>query len=192
MIAFSIKASAPPFPVFVMAYAINGFGGSLEDAQANGFVANYKDNASTKMGILHAAYGKGLLYVSCVDLNLLGAGALVSPLVATQFAQLHRWSFHYLTSLAVATLNTILLVCIFKFKTQDGELNLIYIENVSNLTFCRDSECLAQIGQATEENDAVGGSKYKEMFRLKGLHLLAFFTLVYVGVEVTIGGKLLT
>jgi len=157
MIAFSIKASAPPFPVFVMAYAINGFGSSLEDAQANGSVANYKDNASTKMGILHAAYG---------------AGALVSPLVATQFAQLHRWSFHYLTSLAVATLNTIFLVCIFKFKTQD--------------------ECLAQIGQATEENEAVGNSKYKEMFRLKGLHLLAFFTLVYVGVEVTIGGWIVT
>jgi hypothetical protein len=60
MIAFSIQASAPPFPIFVIAYAINGFGASLEDAQANGFVANYKDNASAKMGILHAAYGKGL------------------------------------------------------------------------------------------------------------------------------------
>ena len=58
MVAFCIQASAPPFPVFVIAYAINGFGGSLEDAQANGFVASYKDNASAKMGILHAAYGK--------------------------------------------------------------------------------------------------------------------------------------
>jgi hypothetical protein len=58
MVAFSVQASAPPFPVFAMAYAINGFGESLEDAQANGFVANYKDNAATKMGILHAAYGK--------------------------------------------------------------------------------------------------------------------------------------
>ena len=58
MVAFSIEASAPPFPVFVMAYAISGFGGSLQDAQANGFVANYKDNAATKMGIIHAAYGK--------------------------------------------------------------------------------------------------------------------------------------
>jgi MFS family permease len=59
MIAFSIQASAPPFPSFVIAYTINGFGASLGDAQANGFVANYKDNAATKMGILHAAYGKG-------------------------------------------------------------------------------------------------------------------------------------
>jgi hypothetical protein len=43
----------------VIAYAINGFGESLGDAQANGFVASYKDNAATaKMGFLHAAYGK--------------------------------------------------------------------------------------------------------------------------------------
>ena len=57
-IACSIQASAPPFPSFVIAYTINGFGESLEDAQANGFVANYKDNAAVKMGFLHAAYGK--------------------------------------------------------------------------------------------------------------------------------------
>jgi hypothetical protein len=113
-----------------MAYALNGFGLSLQDAQANGFVANYKDNAAAKMGILHAAYGKSR-YTYCVHrvsttgllhcVNSLGAGALTSPLIATQFAQLHRWSFHYLTSLAVAMLNTVLLVCIFKFKTQDGK-----------------------------------------------------------------------
>ena len=30
---------------------------SLQDAQANGFVASLKDNASAKMGMLHAAYG---------------------------------------------------------------------------------------------------------------------------------------
>src|SRR6266404_2973376 len=58
MVAFSIQASAPPFPLFVIAYAINGFGASLEDAQSNGFVASYKNNAEAKMGILHAAYGK--------------------------------------------------------------------------------------------------------------------------------------
>ena len=58
MIAFSIQASAPPFPLFAIAYAINGFGESLNDAQANGFVASYKVNTAAKMGILHAAYGK--------------------------------------------------------------------------------------------------------------------------------------
>jgi len=58
--------------------------------------------------------------------------------------------------------------------------------------FSRDTECLAQIGQTTEEKELVGGSKYKEMFKLKALHTLALFTLVYVGVEVTIGGWIVT
>jgi len=58
-----------------------------------------------------------------------------------------------------------------------------------NIILGRDSECLAQIGQAAEEKELVGGSKYKEMFKPKALHILAFFTLVYVGVEVTIGGE---
>jgi fucose permease len=61
-----------------------------------------------------------------------------------------------------------------------------------NLILDHDSECLAQIGQDTEEKEMVGGSKYKEMFKLKALHILAFFTLVYVGVEVTIGGELIS
>ncbi|KAH9031650.1 MFS general substrate transporter [Lactarius pseudohatsudake] len=157
MVAFSIQASAPPFPLFAITYAINGFGASFADAQANGFVANYKDNAAAKMGFLHAAYG---------------VGALTAPLVATQFSQFHRWSFYYLASLGVATLNTVLLVCVFKLKTQD--------------------ECLAQIGQLPEEKEGVNGSKYKEMFKLKSLHLLALFILVYVGIEVTIGGWIVT
>ncbi|KAH9003402.1 MFS general substrate transporter [Lactarius hatsudake] len=175
MVAFSIQASAPPFPLFAITYAINGFGASFADAQANGFVANYKDNAAAKMGFLHAAYGEDILILHrhhSASLGCSGVGALTAPLVATQFSQLHRWSFYYLASLGVATLNTVLLICVFKLKTQD--------------------ECLAQIGQLPEEKEGVNGSKYKEMFKLKSLHLLALFILVYVGVEVTIGGWIVT
>lgn len=49
-----------------------------------------------------------------------GVGALAAPLVATQFAQLHRWSFHYMTSLGLAIANTIVLVVVFRLKNQDG------------------------------------------------------------------------
>lgn len=58
-----------------------------------------------------------------------------------------------------------------------------------DLMFGRDTECLAQIGQTADDKELIGGSKYKEMFKLKALHTLALFILVYVGVEVTIGGK---
>ncbi|RDX45187.1 MFS general substrate transporter [Lentinus brumalis] len=159
VIGYALEAPAPPFPVFVLGYAVNGFGLGLQDAGANGFVASLKENAATKMGILHAIYG---------------VGALCSPLVATQFAQLQRWSFHYLVSLGVALLNTILLIVVFRFKDQDY--------------------CLAEIGQTPthDESGTDNGSKYKQMFRLRSLHLMAIFILIYVGVEVTLGGWIVT
>lgn len=52
--------------------------------------------------------------------NVEGAGAFSSPLVATQFAQFSHWSFHYLASLGIASINTVLLVAVFRFKSQDG------------------------------------------------------------------------
>jgi MFS family permease len=55
--AYAIQASSPPFPVLLIAYAINGFGMSLQDAQANGLVANLQSKPEEKMGILHAVYG---------------------------------------------------------------------------------------------------------------------------------------
>lgn len=51
-----------------------------------------------------------------------------------------------------------------------------------------------EIGHYTAHHDEPGAndsninSKYRQVFRLKMVHLLAFFILVYVGVEVTIGG----
>jgi len=33
---------------------------ALQDAQANGYVVVFEDDAETKMGILHAAYGKSV------------------------------------------------------------------------------------------------------------------------------------
>lgn len=51
-----------------------------------------------------------------------GVGAFASPLIATQFAQLPRhWSLHYLTTLGFAIINNVLVVVIFKYKTQEGE-----------------------------------------------------------------------
>lgn len=157
VIAYAIEAGALPFPAFVLGYAINGFGMALQDAQSNGFVASLKDNPEVKMGILHAVYG---------------AGALSSPLVATQFAQLPHWSFHYLCSLGVAFINTVLLIAVFGLKTQD--------------------ECLAQIGQPAGEKGTSEKSQFSQIFRLREVHLLAFFILIYVGVEVTVGGWMVT
>ncbi|KAJ7927611.1 major facilitator superfamily domain-containing protein [Mycena leptocephala] len=157
IIAYALQAPAPPFPVFVLSFVINGVGMAIQDAQANGYIASLKNNPEIKMGLLHGAYG---------------AGALASPLVATQFAQLHHWSFHYLASLGVAISNTIVLAFVFRLKTQD--------------------ECLTSVGEAAGETGTSEHSTFRQILSLKTVHLLAFFILVYVGVEVTIGGWIVT
>jgi hypothetical protein len=116
-----------------------------------------------------------------------GAGALASPLVATQFAQLPRWSFHYLVSLVIASSNTAFLIAIFRFKNQEGAASCYlspHPQPISTLT-----ECLTQIGQAAGEPGTSENGKMRQILSLKAVHLLAIFILVYVGVEVTIAGQ---
>ncbi|KIY68294.1 MFS general substrate transporter [Cylindrobasidium torrendii FP15055 ss-10] len=157
VIAYALQSAALPFPAFVIAYTINGVGLAVQDAQANGYVACLTEAAETKMGLLHAIYG---------------LGALCAPLVATQFAYLPHWSFHFLVSLGLALVNLILAVTIFRFKTQD--------------------ECLHEIGYESREKGASEHSEFRKILGRKTVHLIAFFALVYVGVEVTIGGWTVT
>lgn len=112
VVGYSIQSAAPPFPVFVFTYFLNGIGFALQNAQSNGFVVALSRNATTKLGFLHASYG---------------LGAFASPFAATQFAQLPHWSFHFLISLGIAISNTIILVAVFKLKTQDGEFRVVII-----------------------------------------------------------------
>ncbi|KJA21447.1 hypothetical protein HYPSUDRAFT_67788 [Hypholoma sublateritium FD-334 SS-4] len=157
VIAYSIQATAPPFPVFILAYTINGVGIAIQDAQANGFVATLSRRPETKMGVLHACYG---------------LGAFLAPLAATHFAQIHRWNFHFLISLGIAVSNTILLIVVFKLKTQD--------------------ECLALAGEIIPERVEGEDGTFKQVMMTRSVHLFAFFVLIYVGVEVTIGGWIVT
>jgi fucose permease len=105
IVTYAVNASAPPFPCFIIFFIFNGAGMALQDAQANGYVAAQTHGLSAKMGVLHGVYG---------------LGALVSPLVATQFSTLPKWSFHYLTSLGVALINTVALIVVFKGRSQNG------------------------------------------------------------------------
>ncbi|KAJ7288976.1 major facilitator superfamily domain-containing protein [Mycena rebaudengoi] len=157
VLAYSLQAAALPFPVFVFSCVINGVGLSIQDAQGNGYVASFSDNSGVKMGLLQASYG---------------VGALVAPLVSTQFAQLRHWSFHYLISVGISTLNTVFLIVVFRGKTQD--------------------ECMAQIGQAQREKGTSEESHLRQIISMKSVHLMALFLLVHAGILVTIGGWIVT
>ncbi|EIW82726.1 MFS general substrate transporter [Coniophora puteana RWD-64-598 SS2] len=101
-----------------------------------------------------------------------GAGAFAAPLVATQFSQLPRWSLFYLISLGISVANTLLLSYTFRFKSLES--------------------CLADVGRESGEQDTTETAHFKQIMKNKTVHLLGIFILLYVGVEVTLGGWIVT
>lgn len=49
-------------------------------------------------------------------------------------------------------------------------------------------ELLADAGQEPAEISTVRGSKYRQILRIKAVHFLAIFSVIYIGVSVTVGG----
>lgn len=112
---------------------------------------------------------------------------MASPLIATQFSHIHHWSFHFLVSLGIAISNTIVLCVVFRFKSQDGKSSAA--ASSFNPLIISLLECLVEIGQPIGDQGMDDKSKFRQILSHKTVQLLAFFILVYVGVEVTIGGK---
>jgi len=156
LLGYVLQAPAPPFPVFALAYVLLGFGISIQLAQAIVFVVNLR-NGAMKMGIYQATYG---------------IGALVAPLVATQFSEMEKWSYFFFISLGLALINVITIYASF------GS------ERIETL--------LTRIGRPPQESAAMHGNQYRQILGLRIVHVLAFFILAYVGVEVTIGGWIVT
>ncbi|CDO77090.1 hypothetical protein BN946_scf184473.g34 [Trametes cinnabarina] len=155
IIAYAMLAPAGPFPLMCAAFVLIGFGLSLQNAHCNGFVASLKRHAHTKMGFLHGSYG---------------LGALISPLVATQFAQSRtHWSLHYVISAGLYVTAITVLWIVFRGRRQQDIL-----------------EAEGETGSAAE--NAVDSNKYKLVLGLKEVHILSAFSLIYVGLEVTMGG----
>ncbi|KAF8760790.1 MFS general substrate transporter [Rhizoctonia solani] len=140
------------------AYAINGFGIGLQNAQANGFVTGIPNNTSAKL----AYYTPDMVPVHS------------SPVGCHQFARLPKWSFHFLISLGISLINSLALFFVFKLRRQH-EIMGVPAPHGDNASISR-----------TDEN------AYKMVFGSRAVQLLAFFTWVYVGAEVTVGGWIVT
>ena len=139
LVSWIIQAPAPPFPLFVIAYFLGGFGFAMQvipivvklsathflkpqfqDAQLNGFVAALEHHKEIRICIIHAFFGVYRLVLPFFAERISGLGALVVPLVSTKFADSPHWSFHYLTSIGVAFICIVCSSLVFRFKKQDG------------------------------------------------------------------------
>ncbi|KAI0656947.1 MFS general substrate transporter [Cubamyces menziesii] len=98
-----------------------------------------------------------------------GLGALVSPLAATQFAKSPtHWSFHYIISAALYVSNLLVLWFVFRGRVQQ--------------------DIMEAEGENGVNENAVDTNKFKQVLGLKEVHVLSAFSLIYVGLEVTLGG----
>jgi len=106
----------------------------------------------------------------------------VAPLVSTQFSQMpRRWSYHYIISCGLSLFTFTVLAIVFKGKRQEVLLAESGVD------------CPTLIGVGDDEKDDRKGttaevSSYRAMFSQVVLHFLAIFILLYVGVELTVGG----
>lgn len=99
VLAFSLMLWKPPFPLFAASFFLTGLGAAYQDAQANTFAANV-ENAYFWLGMLHAAYGLGVL---------------IAPLIATTIAaRTPHWNYYYCVMLGVAAINVALLGYTFR------------------------------------------------------------------------------
>ena len=56
---------------------------------------------------------------------------------------------------------------------------------------CGITEVMADIGEEPAPVETTGGSKYKQILGISAVHFLACWAVIYVGVEVTLGGRFL-
>jgi len=104
-----------------------------------------------------------------------GVGALAAPLSATYFAQSTYWSCHFFVSLSLAVWNMVILAGVFRFQPQDV--------------------CLRRAGEILPDKTAIeeiNGNKFSQLMRNKTVHLLALFLMVFNGIEITMGGWIVT
>ena len=87
-------------------------------------MAGLTESSATKMGLLHAFYGMSHSEMNGLRSPNEGLGAMIAPFAATEFAKMARnWSFHFVVSVGLAAVNTIILLLVFRGKHQDGVNN---------------------------------------------------------------------
>lgn len=123
----------------------------------------------------------------------IGLGAFTAPLVATYWSTARHWSFHYVIAAGIAVSNLAVLTGVFRFRRQEGAQRSCML-CIAMLTERR-SEVLAEAGQeqqaepTTVDDHGQDRNQYGQIMRQRVVQLLALFCLIYVGVEVTLGGE---
>ncbi|KAK5199766.1 hypothetical protein LTR99_004561 [Exophiala xenobiotica] len=174
----------PPFPVLVVVYILVGFGNGLGDSGWNAWIGDMAD-ANEVLGFLHGFYG---------------VGAALSPLIATTVVTQAGWKWYefYYILVGGAAIEVMVLVGTFwkadaqAFRTQrlttaEAEIST-ELDSAPRET--QEQSTLKKLNPFGKREK--GKSKTIEAVKNRVTILASLFLLAYVGVEVSIGGWIVT
>ncbi|KAL2866925.1 putative MFS transporter [Aspergillus lucknowensis] len=162
LIAYIVNCLHPPYPVLVVSFIFAGLGNGLADSAWNAWIGNMEDSNQV-LGLLHGWYG---------------VGAVLAPLIATSLITEARVGWYYFYYIMVACAAVELAFCVWAFWD-------------SNAAAFRESQ--RSISGSATDNEQGGVRRALFVPRYAWVTwILAFFLLGYVGVEVALGGWIVT
>lgn len=164
VVAYTVISVHPPYGVLVFVYIFVGYGIGLGDAGWNAYIGDMA-NTNQLMGVLHGFYG---------------LGATVSPLIATSLITKAHWPWFAYYYILLGGVVLELVVCMLAFWD-------------CNASAYRAS--VASSADAHDSNNSSTASLKDVLFRRPAARitwLCAFFLLGYMGVEVSLGGWIVT
>ena len=192
MIAYIIIALHPPYPALVVVCILAGFGNGLADSAWNAWIGDMA-NANEVLGFLHAFYG---------------LGALMSPLVSTTLITRAGWNWYEFYYIMIGMAAFELITCTAAFWKATGEAYRTEHPDVipsssspspsiqpqdipeSNYSSLRRRAGLKP--STPRQNGNRKKSRTAEAISNKITWECAVFLLVYVGIEVALGGWIVT
>jgi fucose permease len=127
-----------------------------------------------------------------------GFGATVSPLVSTEFVKSLPTTVYYYfaVSLGLALFTCLTLFVVFRLRTEDQIVGRRESEAISSTSQEHEHEGIngesageKRDREMMERREAgSSGNKMKRIMKTPAVHFMAFYIMIYVGVEVTIGG----
>jgi fucose permease len=181
LIAYAIISVHPPYPVLVLVFIIAGYGNGLADSGWNAWIGDMA-NANEVLGFLHACYG---------------LGGAISPLVATTLVTKAGWKWYeyYYIMVGIAAIEAVFSMSAFWGAT--GPAYRAEHPRVARTESSTPEEGLIPETQSKSRLFRISTatrskSRTAEAVANKITWLCSLFLLIYVGIEVSIGGWVVT
>ena len=187
LIAYLVISQHPPYPVLVVVFILAGFGNGLGDAGWNAWIGDMS-NANEVLGFLHAFYG---------------LGAALAPLIATSLVTKGwEWYTFYYFMIGAAVLEILTLVgCFwvadgraFRDEHPQAQISETASPQISPADSSAREEGMSSRILEKLKHTTVHKSSNRTLTALSSrvTWLSALFLLIYVGIEVSIGGWVVT